>query len=671
MEEKGSAAGSPSTTVPSLGTSSISIATPRDKAADSSMVSPNLSPVPKEPASEQEKSSSSLEGLVFVESPVSVSKVTTKSPGKEIAAVHGADGGSGRRDTDQQHQKQRDTEPVVANLQVLVDWLLKERNIDFPAIRRMEVDDGADGGVASKKVSECLAGLRALAKTGVTSIDKKLLRKICGAQTAACENIEKQKTLSICPVCNKSVGPGHCCLKCKKNIHGFCGVADPLKSGMERHGQPLNCKACFPDKCNAKSDDKRKKHTDKVGVSTEDASSPLHSSQGSPPGLPPPPVGRFQDNQEFNNDTSTGFGDGGNDDDSEERGYEDRVLAGDQGAEKICAHGVGDRQGDDGEETDKRKEHTDKVGVSTASPSGDSSCNSGDSIQGSGGAQVAMMRASALVPCRGLSNFGNTCYINSTVQMLFTDTAFMNLLQQCIKSLPKMRKGDTEEEGMLRLVLKQTRSGDVDDEGVSLIEKPKQGTLVNALVALYNHYSDTSSNQAQVDLSLQTLRQSFIALKPAYDNWDQQDGHEFLLLFFDLLVDDMQPSKDASLINYQALTKKHFEMQSQYFRKCTHCNFERYVAENTTLPHHLIDTLSSLYCGISNNTILLCLLYSVEKGPQCIDMTCTFGVPEQPRATVQSCLDHYLIGGPVDDYFCEHCLVRGGKATTGVRLLNT
>lgn len=151
-------------------------------------------------------------------------------------------------------------------------------------------------------------------------------------------------------------------------------------------------------------------------------------------------------------------------------------------------------------------------------------------------------------PWTGLRNLGNTCYINSSLQMLFTVPTFVSSLAGKGKDLSK------------------------------------------SLVSVSNDVKDTSAIRAA---NPSIVKMAIDAVTDKFQGYQQRDAHEFLSDLVDRVHDELeeeQKEKGIETTDTTPLfpTDEYFRMNVQVCLTCDSCGYARYVYSMHCIPFDAI-----------------------------------------------------------------------------------
>jgi hypothetical protein len=145
----------------------------------------------------------------------------------------------------------------------------------------------------------------------------------------------------------------------------------------------------------------------------------------------------------------------------------------------------------------------------------------------------------ARCPFPGLKNLGNTCYLNSSLQMLYCVPAFVASLKE---------------------------SG---------------GDLSNSIVKVWKDLNDTASLRAR---NPTCVKKAMDAVTTKFVGYEQRDAHEFLSDLVDLVHDELQADQKATGEYASTLpTDEFFRMNVQVCLTCDSCGYARYTEVFSTL----------------------------------------------------------------------------------------
>jgi hypothetical protein len=138
----------------------------------------------------------------------------------------------------------------------------------------------------------------------------------------------------------------------------------------------------------------------------------------------------------------------------------------------------------------------------------------------------------ARCPFPGLKNLGNTCYLNSSLQMLYSVPAFVASLEE------------------------------------------KGGDLSNTIVKLWKDLKDTASLRARDPTS---VKKAMDAVTTKFVGYEQRDAHEFLSNLVDLVHDELQYEQNVNGDTSTLSTDEFFRMNVQVCLTCDSCGYARYA----------------------------------------------------------------------------------------------
>jgi ubiquitin C-terminal hydrolase len=145
----------------------------------------------------------------------------------------------------------------------------------------------------------------------------------------------------------------------------------------------------------------------------------------------------------------------------------------------------------------------------------------------------------------GLMNLGNTCYLNAVLQSVGALSEFVTDLQQCSPETSLHRHS---------------------------VE------ILGTMLAASNPGANQDTPQSPLDPAM--VRTIVASVLPSFDNFLQQDAHEFFLEYLNLLHDEMldfaktKADRDGTtLLDIQLPTHLHFDFELRLRNKCNKCGY--------------------------------------------------------------------------------------------------
>lgn len=169
---------------------------------------------------------------------------------------------------------------------------------------------------------------------------------------------------------------------------------------------------------------------------------------------------------------------------------------------------------------------------------------------------------------RGLRNLGNTCYLNASLQMLYTLKDFTGALQTCVNNM------------------------------AITVTDPDTVPLTRNICAVALELADTSTTMA---VNPRSVKSAMDKKTDKFVGFEQRDAHEFLSDLVDNIHDELEASDkkktttdaktvvepaDSSIVNpgdktvapHQALPADDFCLTVRVCLKCNSCGYSRYVS---------------------------------------------------------------------------------------------
>jgi ubiquitin carboxyl-terminal hydrolase 8 len=160
----------------------------------------------------------------------------------------------------------------------------------------------------------------------------------------------------------------------------------------------------------------------------------------------------------------------------------------------------------------------------------------------------------------GLHNIGNTCYMNSVLQLLLSSHVFVSFLLK--NGDDKSNSDDYLYKASINKVAKRERKRLKlsDDELVSIsrtdIDKRVKKSITTELVHIITNLINNESIRPT------QFKKRCDKLLPSFQGFRQHDAHEFLIQLLDLIIDETGIETDSNLTNLPKAIKKYFKMKS-------------------------------------------------------------------------------------------------------------
>ncbi len=148
----------------------------------------------------------------------------------------------------------------------------------------------------------------------------------------------------------------------------------------------------------------------------------------------------------------------------------------------------------------------------------------------------------------GLKNLGNTCYLNSSLQMIFSVPEFLIKLQNLYDQL-------SNEEGM-----PLTRS---------LLKVAWDSKIISSSQGLMNEFTMRSVDPREVKEAIDVLTNKFMG-------YEQRDAHEFASALIDYIHDELvKITKEKEVQDVTLPTDEYFKLDVKVCLTCDSCNYTR------------------------------------------------------------------------------------------------
>lgn len=156
----------------------------------------------------------------------------------------------------------------------------------------------------------------------------------------------------------------------------------------------------------------------------------------------------------------------------------------------------------------------------------------------------------------GLRNLGNTCYLNSSLQVLFSIPGFLNDLSSTYE---KLASTNVEE-------------GDNENETMPLCSALL--SVASRLRLIPPRIKGDSTREGAAYPSI--LKKQMDKLTDKFAGFEQRDAHEFLSDLIDLLHDEfISSAKDNAKFSDELPTDKYFRLNVDVCLTCDSCNYSR------------------------------------------------------------------------------------------------
>lgn len=153
----------------------------------------------------------------------------------------------------------------------------------------------------------------------------------------------------------------------------------------------------------------------------------------------------------------------------------------------------------------------------------------------------------------GLKNLGNTCYINSSLQILFSLPHFVERLDVIYKRLKSAQANDKEMMPLCSAIL----------------------NVASALRLLPSHIQNVSTIEGSANPSV--LKKELDVLTDKFAGYEQRDAHEFLSDLIDLLHDELLVAARVNNFgdDFELPTDEFFRLTVNVTLTCHCCNYSR------------------------------------------------------------------------------------------------
>ncbi len=302
----------------------------------------------------------------------------------------------------------------------------------------------------------------------------------------------------------------------------------------------------------------------------------------------------------------------------------------------------------------------------------------------------------------GLSNLGNTCYMNATLQCLFATDTF-NYYIKCKKFKNDLQQGlfNLEVKKYQNLIkmnphITQKELEEFIHSKKHMLKENFKNSLVYSLYQVYTMM--WTSNCVVKPQKLKAVIGNFC---PTFANFNQHDSEEFLYGLFDRINDELKTNIKINKYRVSSEVAEYYnnkkeivkQIKSSEENNLSDTDKELLVSKLNTLmvenynSEIIIKSIEFWKKYLQNNNSIISTLFTGLFSSEVRCLTCNnFNINFEPfnilelsltdsnnklLSTLDDCIKRFCEPELVNDYNCEHCKNRGGSAHKKLSIFQT
>eukprot|EP00762_Andalucia_godoyi_P006760 ANDGO_00954.mRNA.1 putative ubiquitin carboxyl-terminal hydrolase 16 len=264
----------------------------------------------------------------------------------------------------------------------------------------------------------------------------------------------------------------------------------------------------------------------------------------------------------------------------------------------------------------------------------------------------------ASLSCRGLPNLGNTCYLNSALQVLLACRAFTSYFSS-LDSDVSGRAGGMHNQGNERIAKSGSKQHYNDSSKNSVLPIEPRNENRFRLVWAWAGFCAEMQRSGKGTVSPAAVVHAIKAINPSFRGYSQQDSQELIRCFLDNIDEEIcRPVSAADFLRYAA----HAECIPSDVRRAVVGDRKRIKLSivRDVFGGKLLSSVTCCNCQHASHTVddFLDISLSIPSSSGAGRSKSWFSFSSSSSVTLQSCLDSFFAMDTLEGknaYKCEKC----------------